>query len=159
VELGPCQLLTARARPGDARVPHDPDDGRRGGLRGDDPVSFTGPEGAVALIDALANVVQRDRVVHAGDTADGPSGSRQASALSRQIPTFAVLVDTGAADTSDLVALRGLCQPAVAFVFDTMSSSAVDRLSDAGWQCVPLTAMTPVAAAWADAGQDRVETR
>jgi len=158
VELGPCQLLPARSRPGDARVPHDPDDGRRGGLRGDDPVSFTGPEGTLALIDALANVVQSDRVVHGRDDGSNP-GSRQAAALGRQIPAFAVLVDIGTADTNDLVALRGLCQPAVAFVFDTMSGPAIERLSEAGWQCVPLTAMTPVDAAWAQAGQDRAETR
>lgn len=157
VELGPCQLLPARTRPGDARVRNDPDDGRRGGLRGDDPVSFTGPEGAVALIDALASVVQRDHVVHAPD--DDMPGSRHAVGLGRQIPAFAVLVDIGAADTNDLVALRGLCQPAVAFVFDTVERSAVERLSDAGWQCVPLTAMTPVDTAWAQAGQDRTEAR
>jgi len=157
VELGPCQLLPARSRPADARVPHDPDDGRRGGLRGDDPVSFTGPEGALALIDALANVVQRDRVVHSGD--DDRPGTRRAGALGRQIPAFAVLVDIGPADTNDLITLRGLCQPAVAFVFDTVSGSVVERLSDAGWQCVPLSATTSVDVAWAQAGQDRVETR
>ncbi|WP_166788032.1 DUF58 domain-containing protein [Cryobacterium adonitolivorans] len=160
VELGPCQLLPGRPVPGDPRAPHDPDEGRRGGLRGDDPASFSGPEGVLALVDALAIVVQRDRVVRAANDDVVPGrGHLAASALGRQVPSLAVLVDIGPADTSDLVALRGLCQPAVAFVFDTMGAASIDRLNEAGWHCVPVGAATQVAAAWARAGQDREEAR
>lgn len=157
VELGPCQLLPGRPVAGDPRAQHDPDDGRRGGLRGDDPVSFTGPEGVLALVDALAIVVQRDRVERTSIEDDAPMpGRRATSALDRPVPSFAVLVDIGPADTTDLVALRGLCQPAVAFVFDTMNAASIDRLSEAGWHCVPADAATPVAVTWARAGQDQV---
>ena len=160
VELGPCQLLPARRLAGDPRVPHDPDDGRRGGLRGDEPASFTGPEGVLGLVDALAIVVQRDRVARTANDDDAlHPGRRPASALGRQVPSFAVLVDVGPADTRDLVAMRGLCQPAVAFVFDTMSADSIEHLIEAGWHCVPVAAATPVAAAWAQAGQDKAETR
>ncbi|MGO4782631.1 DUF58 domain-containing protein [Cryobacterium sp. W22_MBD10_FK3] len=160
VELGPCQLVPGRSRPGDPKARHDPDDGRRGGLRGDEPASFTGPEGVLSLVDALANVVQRDRPARArGDDDVWDSGHRPAPALGRQIPGFAVLVDIGTGDTRDLAALRGLCQPAVAFVFDTVSAQALERLTDAGWQCVQVNAASGVAAAWAQAGLDRAETR
>ncbi|ASD22445.1 DUF58 domain-containing protein [Cryobacterium sp. LW097] len=157
VELGPCQLLPVRPVAGDSRVPHDPDNGRRGGLRGDDPASFTGPEGVPALVDALAIVVRRDRVTHAA--IDDGLGHRPAATLGRQVPSFAVLVDIGPADTRDLVALRGLCQPAVAFVFDTMSADSIERLSEAGWQCALVDTSAPVAVAWAQAGQDTAATR
>jgi len=159
VELGPCQLVAARSRPGDSAGAHDPDEGRHGGLRGDDPVSFTGPEGARALLDALAQVVPLDQAarVDAWSGDGGPPGG--GSALGRQIPTFAVLVDTGDADTSDLVALRSLCQPAVAFVFDTMPGRAVERLDEAGWQSVHLTRASGIAEAWLQAGQQGGERR
>ena len=160
VELGPCQLVPVRPVAGDPRVPHDPDDGRRGGLRGDDPASFTGREGVLALVDALAIVVPRDRVTRPGNDDDAlRPGHRPVAALGRAVPSFAVLVDTGPADTSDLVAMRGLCQPAVAFVYDTMSADSLERLIEAGWQCVPVDAAAPVAAAWAQAGQDRAVSR
>jgi len=167
VELGPSQLsvgpTTSGAVPG--RTDADPDEGRLGGLHGDDPASFTGPEGALALLDALAQLTPRDRAHGDADAGGGSaaagrhrprrSGDRPVLAFGSQIPTFAVLVDTTDADTDDLAALRGLCQPAVAFVFDTMSATAVDRLADAGWQCVPLSARSDLADVWENAGQDR----
>ena len=155
IELGPTQLVHApltvgRSGPGKPGPGGDPDAGRRGGLRGDEPVSFTGPDGSRALLDALARVVQRDHVTRPAGR--GESGNRHVSG--GQIPTFAVLVDTPADDTIDIVTLRALCQPAVAFVFDTMAPAAVDHLGEAGWQCVPMTALTPVDAVWLKAGQD-----
>ena len=151
-QLVPSPLAPSRSGPGEARLAADPDAGRHGGLRGDEPVSFTGPEGSRALLDALARIVQRDHAPHAASAVE--QGSRRAGPGGAQIPTFAVLIDTGAEDTVDLVALRSLCQPAVAFVFDTMREVAVDRLDEAGWQCVRATALTPVDAAWLLAGQD-----
>lgn len=167
VELGPAQLVPSpvddrRSRPGESRSSDDPQAGRRGGLRGDEPVSFTGPEGSRALLDALAQVQQQDHAVDTRDrgvTDTDTDGRRRSGALGSRIPTFAVLVDTAEGDTGDLVALRPLCQPAVAFVFDTMSVPAVESLSEAGWQCVPMTALTPVDAAWLLAGQDGGDRR
>ena len=157
IELGPTQLVPSpltvgRSRPGESGVAGDPDAGRRGGLRGDEPVSFTGPEGSLALLDALARVVQSDHVSRPAGSRE--SGSPRAGVGGGQIPTFAVLVDTLAEDTADVLALRAMCQPAVAFVFDTMAPEAVEHLGEAGWQCVPITALTPVDAVWLQAGQD-----
>ena len=159
VEIGPAQLVPsplapARPGPGENTIGADPDAGTRGGLRGDEPLSFTGPAGTRALLDALARIVQRDAAAAAGAGAGRPR-SRSAGLSGAQIPTFAVLVNTSARDTADVATLRSLCQPAVAFVFDTMSTAAVDSLGEAGWQCVPTTALTPVDAAWQQAGQDR----
>ncbi|MCU1445841.1 MAG: hypothetical protein JWP54_1499 [Cryobacterium sp.] len=161
VEIGPAQLVpsplaSARPGPGQSSLGADPDAGRRGGLRGDEQLSFTGPEGTRALLDALARLEQRDPAapIDAASELAGPRNHR-AGISGAQIPTFAVLVNTGARDTSDVVTLRSLCQPAVAFVFDTMGAAALDRLGEAGWQCVPTTALTSVEAAWQLAGQDR----
>ena len=159
VELGPSQLAPGRSRAAGTLVPLDPDAGRRGGLHGDDPVSFTGPEGALALVDALAQIAPQDHVPHP-DGENGPGDARRnAAAFGRQIPTFAVLIDLDDLDAAALAALRGLCQPAVAFVFDTLRGTVLERLSEAGWQCVAVTAATPVDAAWARVGQDRAEAR
>ncbi|WEO75931.1 DUF58 domain-containing protein [Cryobacterium sp. SO2] len=163
VELGPAQLVPSpiaprASRSGQSRPSVNAETGRLGGLRGDDTVSFTGPEGERALLDALAQVVRRDHLAAAGGGAPG-AGGRRAGIGGGQIPTFAVLIDTDAGDTADLVDLRGLCQPAVAFVFDTMSAAAVDHLADAGWQCVPVSAHSGVEAAWLLAGQDRGDRR
>lgn len=159
VELGPCQLMSGRARPGDSGASRDPDEGQRGGLRGDDPVSFTGPEGTRALLDALAQVVPLRRVTRSDAVTAAGSDDHRAIGLGRQIPTFAVLVDTGEADTGDLAHLRPFCRPAVAFVFDTMTDRAVERLDDAGWQSVHLTGTSGIAEAWARAGQNGDERR
>jgi uncharacterized protein (DUF58 family) len=160
IEIGPAQLqpsplTTGLSRPGESRLATDPDAGGHGGLRGDDPVSFTGPEGIRALLDALARVMPRDHPHRSGPTGDTPgTGSRRAALGGAQIPTFAVLVDPAAGDISDVATLRSLCQPAVAFVFDMMAAGAVDHLGEAGWQCVPVTPITAVDAAWAQAGLD-----
>jgi uncharacterized protein (DUF58 family) len=160
IEVGPAQLqpapLTAgRSRQGDSRLATDPDADRHGGLRGDEPVSFTGAAGTRALLDALARVAPRDhspRPALAGQT--GQPASRRSGPGGTQIPTFAVLVDLAAGDIEDVATLRALCQPAVAFVFDTMADGAADHLGEVGWQCVPVTALTAVDAAWHQAGLD-----
>jgi uncharacterized protein (DUF58 family) len=154
IETGPAQLVPSplvpsRSLAADSRFATDPDAGRRGGLRGDEPVSFTGPEGSRALLDALARIEQRDHVVPVDGR--GESGGR-AGVGGVRIPTFAVLVDTDPGDTSDVAALRTLCRPAVAFVFDSMNPSAVEHLGEAGWHRIPVTAATPVDAAWLSAG-------
>jgi uncharacterized protein (DUF58 family) len=165
IELGPAQLVPSpaamgRSGPGESASAADPRAGRRGGLRGDDPVSFSGPEGSRALLDALAQVEQRKHTVPAGGPGGTEAGARRsAGTLGGRVPTFAVLVDTTDGDTGDLVALRPLCQPAVAFVFETMSTAAIESLGEAGWQCVPVTALTPVDAAWLQAAQDGGDRR
>ncbi|MBX0298695.1 DUF58 domain-containing protein [Cryobacterium sp. 1639] len=168
IEIGPSQLIPSplgssslspqRSGRGERRLIVDPDAGSHGGLRGDEPVAFTGPAGSRALLDALARVVRTDHAGPAGTPATAGGGSSGPARPSTrpgggQIPTFAVLVDTNTADTTDVAALRPLCQPAVAFVFDTMPAPAVDRLVEAGWQCVPLTAVSPVDATWLRAGE------
>lgn len=155
IELGPAQLVPSpvaprRSRPGE---PVASADASQGGLRGDDPISFTGPEGSRALLDALAQVHQRARAADTGRGAAESAARPRAGTLGGRVPTFAVLVDTADGDTADLVALRPLCQPAVAFVFDTVSTASTERLGEAGWQVVPVTAATPADAAWHAAGQ------
>jgi uncharacterized protein (DUF58 family) len=162
IETGPAQLMPAPLAPssasaGGARMSADPDAGRRGGLRGDDPVHFNGPEGSRALLDALARITQRDHIGSGRAAVGGDAGPRPAGPAGDQIPTFAVLVDTDPGDTADLVDLRTLSRPAVAFVFDSADPAAVHRLAEAGWQCVRVTGSTPVDAAWLAATQDQGE--
>jgi uncharacterized protein (DUF58 family) len=162
IETGPAQLVPpplapSRASASARRMSADPDAGRRGGLRGDDPVSFAGPEGSHTLLDALARITQRDHINSGRAAAGGDAGPRPTGPAGDQIPTFAVLVDTDPGDTADLVALRPLSRPAVAFVFDSADPAAVHLLAEAGWHCVWMTGSTPVDAAWLAATRDEGE--
>jgi len=63
-------------------------------------------------------------------------------------PLFAVLGGLTAADAEQLLTLRHWCDPAVAFLPPTASSSAWHALEDAGWSCVTLDPATGPGAAW-----------
>lgn len=146
VELGPSQLVPAAG-------------GGRGGLHGDAPASFRAPGGDRLLLEGLANMVPAQRA--AADAGHG-AGSRR-TAVTRgfegRLPTFAVLVDIDAQDAAELAAIRGRCAPAVAFVIDTMSRGALERLRDAGWRCIGLRTHRDIPAAWEQAQQERGAVR
>jgi len=138
VELGPSQLAAA------AEV-------GRGGLHGDAPATFRSPGGDSLLLEGLANILPSQGVAEAGD-----EGSRSRRALTGGLlPTFAVLVDIDVQDTAELAAIRGRCEPAVAFVIDTMNREALERLRDAGWHCIGLRTHRDIPAAWDQARQER----
>lgn len=131
MELGPSQLAPGA-------------DGGRGGLLGDAPGSFRAPGGDRLLLEGLANVVP---VPRAGADASLRSGAGARSMVGT-LPAFAVLVDIDDRDAADLAAIRARCAPAVAFVIDTMSRSALDRLRDAGWHCIGLRTPKDIPSAW-----------
>jgi len=139
MELGPSQLA-----PGT--------DGGRGGLQGDAPGSFQAPGGDRLLLEGLANVVPVPRA-NPDAAATGPGSVGRG--LVGTLPTFAVLVDIDAQDAIDLAAIRARCAPAVAFVIDTVSRAAVDRLRDAGWHCIGLRTPKDIPSAWGQAQRER----
>lgn len=141
VELGRSQLA-----PGTARG--------QGGLHGDPPTPFLPQGGGRLLLEGLANLAPVQRTAP-----DESAGGAAARALGGRMPTFAVLTDIDAQDATELVALRGQCNPAVAFILDTMSRSVVERLRDAGWTCVGLRSPRDIAAAWDQATSERGAVR
>ena len=143
MELGPSQLA-----PGT--------DGGRGGLQGDAPGSFRAPGGDRLLLEGLANVVPVPRA-NADAAAAGPGAVGRG--LAGTLPTFAVLVDIDAQDAADLAAIRGRCAPAVAFVIDTVSRAALERLRDAGWHCIGLRNPKDIPSAWGEAQRERGSVR
>ncbi len=140
MELGPNQLAA-----GAAQV--------RGGLRGDTPSSFRAPGGDRILLEGLANVVPVERAAPGeGRRETTRSGMGRTSG---QVPAFAVLIDIDDQDATELAALRGRSDPAVAFVLDTMSRGAIERLQDAGWHCIQLRSPRDIPGAWEEAQRER----
>ena len=76
-----------------------------------------------------------------------------------RLPTFAVLIDVDVREAQELAALRPYCEPAVAFVVDTVAAVVVEQLEDAGWRCVPLRNTRGIAEAWEQTGRDRRSRR
>jgi len=91
----------------------------------------------LAAVDAAA--VTRDDAV-----AELASGLRHAG---RAVPIFAVLLD-GTPELGSLAALRGMGDPAVAFVGEGAAPEVEDVLGDAGWLCVPFAAGDDPAECW-----------
>jgi uncharacterized protein (DUF58 family) len=148
VELAPSQLAPTQltlSQPG-AGQPENAGAHDRGGLRGDAAVVFRGPGGGQALLEALAGVVPAEEEDPGSASAALPRTAGYAPG--GHVPTFAVLVDIDGQDARELEALTSRCRPAVAFVLDTMSRDAVDRLRNAGWQCIGLRTARDIPAAW-----------
>ena len=148
IELGPSQLVPAAAA-------------GRGGLHGDAPGFFSAPGGDRLLLEGLANIAPVQRAAERGAEAQRASSPRgdASRGLGGQLPTFAVLVDIDAQDAAELAAIRGRCAPAVAFVLDTMSRGALERLRDAGWHCIGLRSHRDIPGAWDQAQQERGAVR
>lgn len=145
IETGPSQLSS-----GGGENSHG---GLRGGLRGDAPCSFRTPGGDRALLEGLANL-QLPWPTPRVEAGEAPAGS--ALRTSSHLPAFAVLIDIDEEETNALAALRPSCEPAVAFVLDTMRRSAIEALIDAGWHCVELRSPQHIPDAWAEAERGRI---
>lgn len=141
VETGPSQLASAAEQ-------------NRGGLHGDTPSSFRTPGGDRALLEGLANLQFPQPIprLELGEER-ATTALRQAGT---QLPAFAVLISLDESEAAELASLRSSFEPAVAIVLDTMHKSSVDRLVDAGWQCIALRSPKYIAEAWAEAERGRV---
>lgn len=136
VELGPSQLAPGRGH---------------GGLHGDTATPFLAPGGGSLLLEGLANLRPVQRAEPGESAADGTA----ARPLGRRVPTFAVLADIDVQDAMELALVRGECEPAVAFILDTMSPSVVDRLRDGGWHCIGLHSPRGIPTAWGQANREQ----
>ncbi len=137
IELGASQLL-----PGEQQT--------LGGLHGDVPATYRAPNGDRALLEALASVVpvawpSRSARLAASRRVPERVALRGAQAV---LPTFAMLVSVSDADIVDLVALARHCAPAVAFVQRTVGAGARERLREAGWRILELSATADLEVAW-----------
>jgi len=63
-------------------------------------------------------------------------------------PGFAVLVDPDEQDARNLIALRSMFDPAVAFATDGVSRLVLDRLEDADWRIVRVRRPADIGGAW-----------
>jgi uncharacterized protein (DUF58 family) len=140
IELGASQLA-----PGSAQT--------RGGLHGDAPSSFRAPGGDRLLLEGLANLVPVERADPETDRRNRPRGA--ARGVSGQVPAFAVLVDIDDEDATDLAALRGHYEPAIAFVLDTVTHRPVETLQDAGWHCIRVRTARDIPDAWSGVQPER----
>jgi len=137
IELGQSQL-----------TPDDPSNGGAA-LHGDVPATYTGLHGDRGLLEGLAGVVPLAR-----SDPDDSVAARQwtESSADRGVePTFAILSAVDDQDLHALDALRVHADPAVAFVFDTVTRQTVDRLADSGWLCVEVHGEDGFALAWEQA--------
>ena len=125
----------------------------RGGLHGDSPSAFLSLGGDRMLLEGLANVVPVDRPDVDDATMQRPRTATHS--INETMPTFAVLVDIDEQDAVEIAEYRPQCQPAVAFVLDTMSRAAVTRLQDAGWRCIGLRSPKDIPAAWDEVQRER----
>lgn len=82
-----------------------------------------------------------------------PERLRRAASATAGGPIFAVLGDPGEATLDWLIRRRRVGDTAVAFLVEP-SPRAVQRLTDAGWRCVPVHAGDEQAAAWRAASTD-----
>lgn len=136
VELGPSQLAPGRGH---------------GGLHGDPATPFLAPGGGSLLLEGLANL----RPVQRAEPGESAGEGTAARPLGGRVPTFAVLADIDDQDAAELAFVRGECEPAVAFILDTVSRSLVERLRDAGWHCIGLRSPRDIPAAWDQASRER----
>jgi hypothetical protein len=140
IEFGASQLA-----PGEAQT--------RGGLHGDAPRWFRAPGGDRLLLEGLANLVPVERAHQEPGRGSSPRGT--ARGVGGQVPAFAVLVDVDDEDVTNLSALRRHCQPAIAFVVDTVAHRQVAALQDAGWHCVRVRTVRDIPDAWSRGQQER----
>ncbi|MBB5641638.1 DUF58 domain-containing protein [Cryobacterium roopkundense] len=136
VETGPSQLVAGSTQ-------------NRGGLRGDAPLVCRAPGGERQLLEGLANL----EPVARASVADGPRTAQAGSTDSGggRLPTFAVLWSASEADAAELAGMRGRCEPAVAFVLESVGLPARALLRDSGWQCISLRSAREIPAAWENA--------
>lgn len=137
VETGPSQLSPAADR-------------IRGGLHGDAATAYRVPAGDREFLEGLANLripsrATTDATVSAGTGLGGGN---------LRLPTFVILVDPDEREARELASVRSSCEPAIAFVIDTVDAPIIDRLEDAGWLCVPLRSPRGIPQAW-EAAQNR----
>lgn len=116
--------------------------GRTGTIGSVTPTYDRGAADRLLLADLAA--VEAEPDVRDDAVAELAAGLRRAG---RAVPIFAALLD-GTPELGSLAALRGLGDPAVAFVSDGASSETEDVLADAGWLCVGFSAGDDPAAIW-----------
>ncbi|MDQ2661924.1 MAG: DUF58 domain-containing protein [Actinomycetota bacterium] len=104
------------------------------------------PGGDHAFLEDLARLDGPSGVADATATSDAPDAS--ARAREARAPGIAVLVDPSERDAGNLVALRPLFEPAVAFVTDRVSQVVLDLLEEADWRIIPVRRSAGIADAW-----------
>ncbi len=135
VELGASQLLPGREQ-------------NSGGLHGDIPALYRAPGGEHTLLEALASVVPAPQRRSAHAAASAKPARVALHGAPAALPTFALLVNISEADVDDLVAVAAYARPAVACVQRTVSAAARERLSEAGWRCLSVSAISELEDAW-----------
>ncbi|KQR52752.1 hypothetical protein ASF88_14800 [Leifsonia sp. Leaf336] len=116
--------------------------GRTGTLGSVTPTYDRGTADRLLLADLAA--VEAGPDLRDDAVAELASGLRRAG---RAVPIFAVLLD-GTPELGSLAALRGMGDPAVAFLGEGASAEAGEVLADAGWLCVGFSAGDDPADVW-----------
>jgi uncharacterized protein (DUF58 family) len=104
------------------------------------------PGGDHAFLEDLARLEGPDQVTDATASVDAPDA--RARAREARAPGLAVLVDPSEQEAGNLVALRPLFEPAVAFVTDRVSRAVLDLLEEADWRIVGVRRSAGIASAW-----------
>lgn len=110
--------------------------------------SYELPGGDQLLLGELATLPQT--VEAGGDVAGRFARALRGGAPS---PTFLILVDGGEACWREFARVRGLADPAVAFLATPRARAAAPWLEQGGWVCVPIDERTDAAAAWSRAAE------
>ncbi|HEY6800333.1 MAG TPA: hypothetical protein VI121_06795, partial [Agromyces sp.] len=104
------------------------------------------PGGDHAFLEDLARLEGPDQIADAMASVDAPDA--RARAREARAPGLAVLVDPSEQEAGNLVALRPLFEPAVAFVTDRVSRAVLDLLEEADWRIVGVRRSAGIASAW-----------
>ena len=73
----------------------------------------------------------------------------RARAREARAPGFAVLIDPDEQDASNLIALRPLFEPAVAFATEGVSRRVLDLLEESDWRIMRVRRPAEIGEAWA----------
>lgn len=104
------------------------------------------PGGDHAFLEDLARLEGPGEASDATAATDAPDA--RARAREARAPGIAVLVDPSEHDAGNLVALRPLFEPAVAFVTDRVAQVVLDLLEEADWRIIPVRRSAGIADAW-----------
>ncbi len=106
------------------------------------------PGGDRMLLEDLARLEEPVRLsTHAGP--EPAASEARARAREARAPGFAVLVDPDEPEASNLIALRPMFEPAVAFATEGVSRRVLDLLEEADWRVVRVRRPTEIGEAWA----------
>ncbi|KRE30124.1 DUF58 domain-containing protein [Agromyces sp. Soil535] len=105
------------------------------------------PGGDRMLLEDLARLEEPARpTTHSGE----PPAASEARPRAREAraPGFAVLVDPDEQETRNLVAIRPIFEPAIAFATEGVSHSVLELLEEADWRIMRVRRPTDIGEAW-----------